>query len=46
MRTLIRLVLILIVLLVVGGVAFVVGWDAPAPTATMEKTIPDDRFPR
>jgi hypothetical protein len=29
-----------------GGVAFLAAWDIPAPTATVEKAIPDERFPR
>lgn len=29
-----------------GGIAFLAAWDIPAPTATVEKVIPDERFPR
>jgi hypothetical protein len=41
----------LIVLVVVAaalgaGASFLAGWDIPAPTARIEKTIPNDRLPR
>lgn len=29
-----------------GGVAFLAAWDIPAPTASVERVIPDERFPR
>lgn len=38
--------LILILLTVVGGALFLLTWDIPAPTASVEKVIPNDRFPR
>ena len=28
------------------GGFFIVTWEIPAPTTQVEKTIPDDRFPR
>lgn len=31
--------------LLAGGI-FLATWDIPAPSATVEKTVPDDRFPR
>ncbi|HYD69642.1 hypothetical protein [Azospirillum sp.] len=40
-------VLILLLLVVIGGgMAFLAAWDMPAPSKTVEKVIPDDRFPR
>ncbi len=34
-------------LVVVAGVAvFLMTWEIPPPTATVEKVIPDDRFPQ
>ncbi len=40
-------VIILTVLVVlVGGVVFLATWEIPAPSAVVEKVIPDDRFPR
>ncbi|MCP5366900.1 MAG: hypothetical protein H6907_02955 [Hyphomicrobiales bacterium] len=41
-----RFLLILIVLAVAGGAVFLSAWEIPAPTAQVEKEIPDDRFPR
>jgi hypothetical protein len=31
---------------VIGGAAFIMVWDIPAPTAKVEKVIPDAKFPR
>ena len=36
--------LILIVVVAVGGVAFLATWDMPAPSTQVEKIIPNDRF--
>jgi len=36
----------LLLLILAGGVAFLLTWDIPAPTAPVEKVIPNDRFPR
>tara|TARA_B100000676_G_scaffold191645_1_gene188463 strand:+ start:5315 stop:5455 length:141 start_codon:yes stop_codon:yes gene_type:complete len=44
MRFLVRLVMLLTVAVVVGGVAFLATWDIPPPTHHVEKTIPNDRF--
>jgi len=30
----------------IGGAAFLAGWDIPPPSAKVEKTLPDDRFPK
>ena len=39
--------IVLVVLLVVAGAGvFLATWDIPAPVASVEKEIPDDRFPR
>ena len=49
MNALTRPLLILAVVLVVligGGFAFLSTWNIPAPTAKIEKVIPNDRFPR
>jgi hypothetical protein len=32
--------------LLAGLAAFLASWDIPAPTARIEKTIPNDRLPR
>jgi len=44
-----RLLLIIagvVAVIVIGGGAFLMLWDIPAPTARVEKVIPDARFPR
>ena len=46
MKRISRVVLLLVVLLVVGGAVFLATWDIPAPVATVEKVVPNDRFPR
>lgn len=35
-----------ILLAVAGGAAFLATWDIPAPTAQVERVLPDDRFPQ
>jgi hypothetical protein len=35
-----------ILLLLVGGGVFLAAWDIPAPSAKVEKVLPNDRFPR
>jgi hypothetical protein len=42
------LILLLVVLLVVivGGLIFLSTWDIPAPSARIEKVIPNDRLAR
>lgn len=40
------LVIIMALLLLVAGAAFLASWDIPAPSVAVEKTIPNDRFPR
>ncbi|WP_168220325.1 hypothetical protein [Azospirillum thermophilum] len=40
-------VLVILLLLVIGGgMAFLASWDMPAPSKTVEKVLPDERFPR
>ena len=39
------LAFLLVTVLAAGGF-FIVTWEIPAPTIQVEKTIPDDRFPR
>lgn len=46
MKNLSRLVVLCVVTLIVGGAVFLATWDIPAPVSTVEKVIPDDRFPR
>ncbi len=37
-------VILVIAAVIVGGAAFLVAWDIPAPVAPIEKVIPNDRF--
>jgi hypothetical protein len=46
MSKLSRFVFAVIALVVAGGGAYLATWDPPAPTATVEKVIPNDRFAR
>lgn len=36
----------MLLVLVLGGVIFLVTWEIPPPTAPVEVVLPDDRFPR
>jgi hypothetical protein len=36
----------LLVVILIGGTVFLMVWNIPAPTARVEKVIPDARFPR
>ena len=38
-----RIILAVVALAVVGGGAFLAVWDIPAPAASVEKVIPNDR---
>jgi len=44
MSKLARLVLIVLALVIVGAGVFLATWDIPAPTAPVEKVIPNDRL--
>lgn len=46
MSSLLRIVTVMLVVVVVGGIAALSMWDIPAPTNKIEKVIPDERFPR
>jgi len=37
---------VLAVLVVVGGLVYLAGWDIPAPTKQIETVIPNGRFAR
>ena len=45
MKRISRLVLFLIAVVIAGGAVFLVTWDIPTPLVTIEKVLPDDRFP-
>lgn len=46
MSKLLLVVIALTLVILVGGGVFLAGWDIPAPSSVVEKTIPDGRFPR
>ena len=39
-----RFILLLVVLAIGGGFAFLLTWDIPPPTGPIEKFVPDARF--
>lgn len=44
MSSLARILVILVLIVLVGGTAALAMWDIPAPSAKIEKVIPDDHF--
>jgi hypothetical protein len=36
--------MISVLVIIVGGAIFLATWDIPAPVASVEKVIPNDRF--
>jgi hypothetical protein len=38
--------LIAVVTLLLGGIFFVLSWDIPAPTRSIEVVVPDETLPR
>lgn len=44
--TLARVLILLVLVLLLGGVIFLVTWEIPAPTSRVEEVIPDERLPR
>ena len=46
MKSVSRVVLLAIFTILIGVGVFFATWDIPAPLATIEKVIPDDRFRR
>jgi hypothetical protein len=43
---LVKILVIVLLLVVVGGLGFVATWEIPAPLAAVEKVVPHDRFHR
>jgi hypothetical protein len=39
-------VIVLVVVAVLGGAVFLALWNPPAPTAPVQKVLPDARFPK
>jgi hypothetical protein len=46
MKRMSAVITILLLAAVVGGVGMLATWDIPAPVSTVEKVLPDERFPR
>ena len=46
MSTIGRVLLLVALVAVLGGTAFLLTWEIPAPTARIERVIPDDTLPR
>lgn len=46
MSRIIAVLFVLLLLVLGGGMAVLATWDMPAPSQTVEKVIPDERFPR
>ncbi|MCW8914709.1 MAG: hypothetical protein OQK24_02515 [Magnetovibrio sp.] len=46
MRKMPVFLLVLVLVAVGGGAVMLATWDIPAPVSTVEKVIPDERFPR
>ena len=40
------LMTVLLLAATAGGVGMLATWDIPAPVTTVEKVLPDERFPR
>jgi hypothetical protein len=39
-------ILFLVLAGLIGGAGWLATWDIPAPVSTVEKVVPDERFPR
>jgi len=39
-------ILLVVLIAIAGGFAFLSTWDIPPPLAPVEKVIPNDRFPK
>jgi len=46
MSRLLGALIVLALIVVAGGSVFLATWEIPAPSKTVERVIPDDRFPR
>lgn len=46
MKKLASIIIIGALLALVGGGVFLATWDIPVPATEIERTIPNDRFPR
>ncbi|AWB06370.1 hypothetical protein A6A40_14770 [Azospirillum humicireducens] len=46
MSRFLSILIVLLLLVIAGGMVFLASWDLPAPSKTVEKVLPDERFPR
>lgn len=46
MNKLLLIFVAVVAVIVIGGGAFLFLWNPPAPTARVERVLPDARFPR
>ena len=46
MKKLISFLVILLVVAIGGGLAFLATWEIPAPSQKVEKVLSNDKFPR
>lgn len=46
MFKLLRVLVLAALVLVTGGMVFLVTWDIPAPTVRVERVLSDDQLPR
>jgi hypothetical protein len=46
MKKMSTFVFLLVLAILIGGAVFVMSWDIPAPVNNIERTIPDDKFPK
>jgi len=46
MKKIILFLVILLIVSVAGGMAFLATWDIPAPSQNVEKVLNNDKFPR
>jgi hypothetical protein len=46
MSTITRVLLVVVLVAVAGGTMFLMTWEIPAPSARIERVIPDDKLPR
>lgn len=46
MKSLSKFIVLVALVMVIGGAAFLTTWDIPAPVNKTEKVLPDARFPK
>jgi hypothetical protein len=46
MSTISRVLLVMVLIVALGGTMFLLTWEIPAPTARIERVIPDETLPR